>query len=149
MLIRDFTQDDKAAILQMAENFYDSTSVLHRIPIENFAAAYDEMCCGGTGRLRGLAIEQGSAVAGYCLLSFSYSTEAGGPVVQVEEVYIEDAFRGLGFGTDLFDWLRDEYREKAARLRLEVAPGNTRAIALYERLGFEKLPYVQMVLEAF
>lgn len=149
MLIRDMTKDDRQAVLGMAETFYNSPGVLHRITVENFAAAYDEMCGGGSGRLRGLLILVEGAPAGYCQLSFSYSTEAGGPVVLVEEVYILEKYRGMGLGSDLFEFLREEYGGKIARLRLEVAPGNTRAIALYERLGFEKLPYVQMVLEDF
>lgn len=149
MLIRDLTPNDKDAVLAMAEAFYNSPGVLHRIPVENFAAAYDEMTGGGSGRLRGLLLEVEGAPAGYCQLSFSYSTEAGGPVVLVEEAFILPEHRGSGLGSELFRFLRAEYSGKAARLRLEVAPDNTRAIQLYERLGFAPLPYVQMVLEDF
>ena len=35
----------------------------------------------------------------------------------------------------------------AARYRLEIEPDNDRARALYERLGFEALPYCQMIRE--
>lgn len=149
MLIRNMTQDDRAAVLGMADTFYNSPGVLHRIPVENFAAAYDEMADGGSQRLRGLLIEVDGAPAGYCQLSFSYSTEAGGAVVLVEEIFIQDAHRGMGLGSDLFAFLREEYGGKAARLRLEVAPDNTHAVALYERLGFEALPYIQLILEDF
>lgn len=148
MLIRDFTPNDKQAVLGMAEAFYDSPGVLHRIPIEHFAAVYDEMCNGGSSRLRGLVLQVEGQPAGYCQLAFSYSVEAGGPVVQVEEVYILEEYRGIGLGSDLFGFLREEYGG-SARLRLEVAPGNTRAVQLYERLGFERLPYIQMILEDF
>ena len=149
MRIRDFEKADRAAVLAMVDTFYSSPGVLHRIPVEHFDLAYDEMCGGGSLRLRGLIIEVDGKPAGFCSLSFSYSTAAGGPVVLIEEVYIDPAFRGLGLGTAAFDFIKKEYSGKAARLRLEVAPDNQRAIELYERIGFEKLPYVQMILEEF
>lgn len=149
MTIRNFEPADRAAVLAMVDTFYHSPGVLHQIPTENFAAVFDEMCGGGSGRLRGLLIEHDGQPAGFCSLSSSYSTEAGGPVVLIEEVYIDPAFRGHGFGSDVFAFIIQEYKGKAARLRLEVAPDNTRAAQLYERLGFETLPYKQMILEEF
>lgn len=149
MKIRDFTPADRAAVLDMVATFYNSPGVLHKIPAGNFAQAYDEMCGGGSTRLRGLLLEMEGKPAGFCSLSFSYSTEAGGPVVLIEEVYIHPVFRGHGLGSQVFDFIKKEYSGRAARLRLEVAPGNKRAAALYERLGFTALPYTQMILEDF
>ena len=146
-MIRNFEERDREAVLAMVETFYHSPGVLHPIPTENFARAFAEMCGGGSGRLRGLLVEHEGRPAGFCSLSFSYSTEAGGPVVLIEEVYIDPAFRGQGLGAQVFAFIKAEYAGKAARLRLEVAPENNRAIALYQRLSFEKLPYVQMILE--
>ncbi len=149
MPVRNFSAEDRDAVLAMVDTFYHSPGVLHPIPTENFAAVFDEMCGGGSHRLRGLVVEHEGRCAGFCSLSFSYSTEAGGSVVLIEEVYIDPAFRGQGLGGEVFTFIHHEYSGKAARLRLEVAPENTRAIALYERLGFEKLPYVQMIRESF
>lgn len=41
--------------------------------------------------------------------------------------------------------MEDAYKGKAARLRLEAEPDNTGAIRLYKRLGFEELPYKQLI----
>lgn len=149
MIIRDFKQTDFHAVLAMVTTFYTSPGVLHEIPTENFANAYNEMCNGGSGRLRGLLIEQDGIAAGYCQLSFSYSTEANGLVVLIEELFILPEFRGYGLGTAMFAYIKNEYKGKAARLRLEVAPENKRAQKLYESLGFEAFPYMQMIQENF
>ncbi|MDL2214117.1 GNAT family N-acetyltransferase [Clostridia bacterium OttesenSCG-928-O13] len=149
MSVRDITKADRETVLAMVGSFYDSPAVDHEIPVSNFADVYDEMCDGGSARLRGLLIESDGKPAGFCSLSFSYSTEAGGAVVLIEEAFILPEFRGQGLGEGLFDYIKEQYRGKAARLRLEVAPSNTRAIALYERLGFAVLPYTQMINEAF
>ncbi len=149
MTIRDFRTDDRDVVLSMVTAFYTSPGVSHPIPVEHFATVFDEMCNGGSARLRGLLIEANGAAAGFCSLSFSYSTEAGGQVVLIEEVFLSPAYRGQGLGGALFRWLKEEYRDTAARLRLEVMPDNTGAIALYRRLGFKELPYTQMVLEDF
>lgn len=147
-MIRNLTAQDKESVLAMVTEFYTSPGVLHKIPVSNFSTVYDDMV-KGTPYLRGLAIEHEGQLAGYCQLTFSYSTEAGGMVVWIEEVYIKEEFRGHGLGNEVFQYLKSEYRGKAARLRLEVSPDNPRAAALYERLGFEVLPYTQMMQENF
>lgn len=149
MIIRDFQEKDLSAVLEMVKPFYTSPGVLHPIPVENFADVFEEMCNGGSFRLRGLLLEEDGIPAGYCLLAFSYSPEPGGKVVIIEELYISPEFRGQGFGHQVFDFLKKEYHGKSARLRLEVAPENTRAKALYEEMGFETLDYIQMINEDF
>lgn len=148
-MIRDLTMHDKAEILKIVDDFYHSPAVDHEIPVKNFADAYDEMCDGGSARVRGLALEHEGTLVGFCSLSFGYSTEAGGPVVFLEETSILPEYRGKGLGQQLFEFIKKDYRGNAARLRLDVAPENTRAIALYERMGFKVLPYVQMISEDF
>ena len=149
MNILNFIAQDKDTILAMVEDFYNSPGVLNPIPTSNFADAFDEMCNGGSHRLRGLVIETDGKAAGFCSLSFSYSTEAGGAVVLIEEVYIHPAFQSQGLGSAIINYIIKEYKGKAARLRLEVAPENLRAMALYQRIGFTELPYRQMTLEDF
>lgn len=149
MIIRDFTENDREAVLNMIEKFYNSPAVAAPVPVENFSNIYEEMCNGGSNRVRGILAEIDHTPAGFASLSFGYSTEAGGPVVIIEEIYIDPAFRGKGIGSEIFQFIRNEYRNKAARLRLEVAKDNTRASELYNRIGFEELPYIQMIQEDF
>ena len=48
-------------------------------------------------------------------------------------------------GGDCFIFLEEEKVRECTRLRLEVEEENTRAAALYRKLGSEVLNYVQMV----
>lgn len=149
MSVRDFKQSDRGAVLEMVDVFYHSPAVDHPVPVKNFANAFDDMCDGGTPYLRGLLVEHEGKTAGFCSLAFTYSTEAGGHVVLIEEVFILPDFRGHGLGEEVFTFIKNTYRGKAKRLRLEVAVDNVRAIALYQRLGFDVLPYSQMINEDF
>ena len=45
----------------------------------------------------------------------------------------------------IFEFMKENI--PAARYRIEVKPDNEKAKALYERMGFEVLPYLQMVID--
>ena len=78
------------------------------------------------------------------LLALTWSQEGGGLTVWVDELYVLPEFRGRGLGSACFRELRALY-PAAARFRLELAPDNLRARALYERMGYQNLDYCQMV----
>ena len=88
--------------------------------------------------------DNSGAVLGYALLAFSYSNEAGGDVVWVDELYVKSEYRGMGIGNRFFDFLSNEYKD-FARFRLETEPANDGAKRLYKRMGFEPLEYSQMI----
>ena len=48
-------------------------------------------------------------------------------------------------GTQFFEFMKENI--PAARYRIEVEEDNAKAKALYERMGFEVLPYIQMVID--
>ncbi|MFA9381375.1 MAG: GNAT family N-acetyltransferase, partial [Acetanaerobacterium sp.] len=84
--------------------------------------------------------------AGFALIAKTFSQEAGGPVVWVEDIYILPEFRSKGLGRAFFKYLLETHHD-AKRVRLEVVKDNTRAIALYEKLGFKHFNYQSMVLD--
>jgi GNAT superfamily N-acetyltransferase len=80
-----------------------------------------------------------AALEGYALLCSFWSNELGGEVCIIDELYVVPSARGRGIGTGLVtSLLRRElpWFERAVNVELEVTPGNARARALYERLGF-------------
>ena len=115
-------------------------------PIKRLLDTFDCLMRGEPG-LRGCILEHEGQVVGYALLVFYWSCEAGGQTVQLEELYLSERVRGCGLGSQFMEWLLREYEGSAKRFRLEVCPRNQRVKKLYERYGFEILPYEQMVLE--
>lgn len=145
-MIRDFNEKDRHAFIELCKLFYSSPAVLHKVPENYFEITFDEVIRQGP-YTRGLIIEHEGEIAGYCLLSFTYSNEVAGLVVFVEEAYIREEYQGHGLGSQLLQFIDDEYKNKAKRFRLEVTDSNIGAIKLYERFGYKKFDYVQMVKE--
>lgn len=90
---------------------------------------------------RGLALayDRGVGVEGYALLCSFWSNELGGEVCIVDELYVAPGARGRGAATGLLEGLvRGQWPwfQAAVAVELEVTPGNAKARALYERLGF-------------
>lgn len=142
--IREIKQEDRELFLDMVNEFYHSPAVLHTVPKENFKKTFD-MLMKSSPYQKGYLFESNGTAAGYALLALTWSNEAGGNVVWIEEVMVLESFRGKGIFKTFFDFIKREYQD-AARIRLEAEKENLRAQKLYASLGFEELPYLQMVL---
>ena len=130
----------------MVEDFYNSDAVCSPIPVENFSKCFDEIMAKSP-YLRGLTILHDGEILGYMQLSFTYSSEAGGLVVLLEELYIKKEYRGKGIAHQVFEFVEKEYKDSAKRLRLECSRCNENAFRLYSRLGYDVLDYIQMIKE--
>ncbi len=129
--------------MSMSRLFYASDAVSHPVAESHLRTTFD-LALQGSPFVRGLMLTQGDEAIGYGLLSFTYSNEAGGLVVWMEELYIALERRGQGWGKQFFAFVHEEYRGCARRFRLEVTAVNTRAIALYRSLGYGDVPYLLM-----
>lgn len=143
-MIRRITPADRETYLAMAYAFYHSEAVLHAVPDEHYARVFDEMM-RSDDYLLGLIFEHEGKTAGYALLCKTWSQEAGGPVVWIDELYVLPVFQGRGIGKAFFAGL--EEIAPAARYRLEIEPDNVRAEKLYRSMGFDVLGYKQLVKE--
>lgn len=139
MIIRKIETKDRAKYLEMAQDFYASPAVLENIPYENLTRSFDEFI-GGTPFGDAFIFEEDGATVGYGVLAYTYSQEAGGKVVWIEEIYVDSSCRGGGIGSSFIDFVMKEIPAK--RYRLETEPENERAAVLYKRKGFEFLEYV-------
>lgn len=145
-MIREIRKDDREIFIDMVKDFYSSKAVLHDIPCDFINKTYNEVI-SGSPYAKAYIIEADHETAGYCLISLTYSNEAGGLVVWVEELYILNKYRGLGLGSEFLDFIQTEFSGKAKRIRLEISRNNQLVGRLYLRKGYKSLEYLQMVYD--
>ena len=143
-MFRRITENDWEIYRAYVDAFYHTDAVNAPVPTENYRVTFDEMLRSDT-YVKGYIFEYEGTPCGVVLLSKTFSQEAGGYSVTIEEIYIEEAYRGKGLATEFFNWLKAQ--PNIMRLRLEVEDYNKGAMRLYERMGFELLPYLQMVID--
>ncbi|MGC4020236.1 MAG: GNAT family N-acetyltransferase [Muricomes sp.] len=145
-MIRELRPEDRELYLKMAHDFYHSAAVLHPIPDSYLELTFEECMRGGV-YAKLYVLEWQGELAGYGLISKTFSQEAGGYVCWLEELYIMEKYRGKGLGSEFFEYLEENLEEGVKRFRLEVEEDNFRARQLYERLGYKNMNYYQMVKE--
>jgi GNAT superfamily N-acetyltransferase len=135
---RAATADDHDVLVAMMGALYVEDPSVHTMTADKALRTLQTLA---SEPIRGKAIVLGmsGATAGYALLASVWSNELGGTVCVVDEIYVAPAHRGAGLAT----WLVTSLRERttpwftdAVAFELEVSPANTRARALYERMGF-------------
>ena len=124
----------------MSEEFYASPAVEHAVPHEFHVRAFEEMM-RSDDYIEGFLLMDGAVPAGYALLQKTYSREAGGLTIWIDEIYLRPAFRGKGLAKAFFAFAETL---GARRLRLEVEPENVHAVALYQKLGYRMMEYRSM-----
>ena len=143
-MILKLTENHRDLYIRMAEEFYSSDAVLHPIPRAYIERTADE-ALQSDAYAEIYLLECEGEPAGYGLTARTFSQEAGGSVLWIEELYIREQFRSRGLGREFFSYIEEKNKDRTARIRLEVEEENTRAASLYERLGYEKLDYKQMI----
>jgi GNAT superfamily N-acetyltransferase len=74
---------------------------------------------------------------GYLCVTLCYSLEFDGRFALLDELYVKEAWRGKGIGTQAIAFAEDWSRARGlAATRLEVGHANVRALELYQRQGF-------------
>lgn len=147
MIIRQITSDDYDNFMEMCIAFYNSNAVSHSVDPLNFTYSFKELI-NENPFMAGYIFELNGNCIGYALLSFTWSNEAGGKVVWLEELYVKPEFQGKGFGSRFLSFMLDKYKLDTARFRLEVSEDNPAAKNLYSRFGFKTLHYEQMIIDA-
>ena len=141
-MIRRINPNDRNLFVTLSKEFYSTDAVSHTIPHEYHKKSFDELMRSDE-YIECFIFEQDGETAGYSLIAKTFSPEAGGVVVWIEELYVRESFRGKGLGKAFFKYMEENY--PAARYRHEIEPENLRAKKLYSSLGYKELPYAQMI----
>ena len=139
--IRKIFKKDKNIVINMMEEFYSSPAVSTNGSKEIFNANVNA-CIKKSPYLEGFVFETEGKVIGYGMVAKSYSTEFGKPCFWIEDLYLLENYRGKKIGEQFFNFVFDRY--KNGIFRLEVEKENENAVKLYERCGFNYLPYLEM-----
>ena len=140
-IIRKMRESDRECVMEMMSVFYASEAVATNGSEEIFEKDITE-CISDSPYAEGYVFEKNGETVGYAMLAKSFSTEYGKKCIWIEDIYIKDEFRGMGIGSRFFDHLKDNY--SSALLRLEVEEENKRAIGVYQKNGFDFMPYLEM-----
>lgn len=142
-VIRMMTAEDRESVISMMRVFYTSPAVLSNGSEDIFINDI-ENCVNDSPYLEGYIFEdmEDEKIQGYAMVAKSFSTEFGKPCMWIEDLYIRDEYRGEGLGSKFLNYISEKYFD--AILRLEVEKENERAVRVYEKCGFEELPYMEM-----
>lgn len=146
MRIRSIEASDREFFVDRCHAFYKTPACDHEIPQQNAERTFELLLHGTPYADCLIAEDENGQPCAYCLLALTWSNEAGGLCVWLEEIMVDDEQRGKGIGSRLIAAVHEKYNT-AARYRLEVTESNVRASALYHMLGFEDLEYRQMILD--
>ena len=139
--IREMEEKDRNQVLEMMRMFYASPAVWSNGSEGIFEADF-AACISDSPFLEGYIFENAADIQGYAMVAKSFSTEFGKPCVWIEDIYVKDAYRGLGIGSRFLKFIEIKYPN--AILRLEVEAENERAVNVYQKCGFEVIPYMEM-----
>lgn len=145
-MLKRFNKNDKNEYFELAKLFYSSDAVLHPVPKEHLERTFTELI-NRSPFLDGCKIIHSGITAGFALFAITYSQEAGGKVLWLEELYIKEEFRSLGLGGKFFEEILKKLPNDFKRIRLEVEDDNDGAIRFYKRFGFDWLDYKQMNID--
>ena len=146
MDIRKLVPADEACVFEMMKVFYASDALLIH-PDEQIIRTVARYAVEDGPYVTGYGFWEGGELAGYGTVTRSFSSEAGGLCVWIEDIYVRPEYRGKGFGSGFLRFVEETYRQSAVRIRLEAEPENDRAMAVYRKAGFEVLGYTQLVKE--
>lgn len=141
--IRDATPADIPAILGLVRELAIFEKAEHEVVATEDDFRRDGF--GATPRFHCRVLEAEGCVCGFSLWFFNYSTWLGRPGVYLEDLFVTEARRGQGLGTQLLlDLAAIAVERGAGRLDLNVLHWNP-ARRFYEKLGLtqmdEWLPY--------
>lgn len=76
-------------------------------------------------------------VAGYVVLTVCYSLEFHGRFGLLDELYLDEPWRGKGIARDTLAFIDRECRRRGLQaVRLETAHTNERALSVYQKAGY-------------
>ena len=85
-------------------------------------------------------LEEDNVVIGFAVFFFTYSTFTGCPTLYVEDVFIDEPYRGKGYGKKTFIFIaREAVARGCARMEWTVLDWNMPAVNFYHSIGAQPM----------
>jgi GNAT superfamily N-acetyltransferase len=136
--LRAATPGDEAGILACIQ----ALAVYEREPdaVANTVEALSETLFGAQPHAFAHVVERGDEIVGIAIWFLTYSTWTGRHGIWLEDLYVNDDQRGLGFGKALIASLAAVCEERGySRLEWTVLDWNEPSIVFYRSLGAEPM----------
>jgi GNAT superfamily N-acetyltransferase len=132
--IRPATESDIGTILGFIRELADYEKLSHEVVATE--ASLHEHLFGPKPKAEVLLVCLEEQPVGFALFFYTFSTFLGRPGLYLEDLYIQTAHRGRGFGGRLLRYLAQlSVQRGCGRLEWSVLDWNTPAIRFYESLG--------------
>jgi GNAT superfamily N-acetyltransferase len=87
----------------------------------------------------GFIAERFGQPCGYVLMTKCFSLEYGGPIAEIDELFVEPASRNLSVGAALLQAVeRSAVEQGCVRVQLQLSKINERAYGFYQQSGYEQ-----------
>lgn len=123
------------AVRAMIHRFYESDPNMGSITDGKIERTFAELA---THPEKGAiyVLRKADAIVGYSILVTFWSNEAGGTILDIDELFVEEQERGNGIATSFINYVIENRVADCVAVELGVIAGNERAQKLYERIGF-------------
>jgi ribosomal protein S18 acetylase RimI-like enzyme len=137
LIFRPVQPEDYSIVTEMIKTLYKTLNAPNEYMTDKKIAATFEQLLLQPDHIKIEVFEIKKVIVGYALLFNFWYNEYGGMVLNIDELFVKPDFRNQGIAT-LYLIELSRRKENYVALSLEVLPENTKAYALYKRMGYEE-----------
>lgn len=135
VVYRAASREDSGAIFSLVMELAAYEKLTHEV-VTNAKDFGDRLFGEGGNRFFCYLAEQNGAAVGLCIGFYTLSTFLGKPGLYIEDVYVKEAFRGLGIGKAFFRIVAQRaLNEDCGRVEWSVLDWNEPSIRFYDKMG--------------
>jgi len=131
----NYVNSDFNVLIEMIFGLYEEDHVGLPMTMEKIKKTVDT-CIRNPQKVQIVIIRCGDIIIGYGLITFLWSNEYGGDVLDIDEIYVKKGYRNKKVATRFIKHILETHKN-VVLFELEATPSNKSAIALYKSLGFE------------
>jgi GNAT superfamily N-acetyltransferase len=137
--IRPAQCEDAIAIFALIQELAAYEKLTHQVT--GTAEAFSEHLFGSTACAEALVVERQNQLIGFALFFKNYSTFLTKPGLYLEDLYVQEAYRGQGIGKALLKAVAQIAQARGyGRMEWSVLDWNETAIGFYKKMGADVLP---------